>query len=289
MDRQDAHGSGQEWNWLDGLDVLWRARYMVIAAALGAGVLTAVIVLLIPRTYGAAATIHVGKVMDRLIADPLNVAVEIGDGSTGSRLARAGFSDQTPEDLAQAVSAAVRVQAVGPATTPSPFITVMAEGDSPDYAKRLARVAAQLIVDDHNAKFDAWMARLGVFREQIDRQIAAARSDIAEIDTALKDFRTRPTVSAPAVLLMRAQLEEKQTQLLNFMREQRDLDLNLTVHSERTVMVAEPLLPRDRMRPRRTVTTLAGAVSGFVLAVLWAVANDARRRSGRTARSGGAR
>jgi len=73
VDQQDTHGLVAEWNWLDGLDVVWRARYLVIAAALGAGVLAAIIVLLIPRTYGAVATIRVGKVMDRLIADPLNV------------------------------------------------------------------------------------------------------------------------------------------------------------------------------------------------------------------------
>jgi hypothetical protein len=207
----------------------------------------------------------------------------------GSRLAKAGFTDRTPEELAGDVGATVRAQVIGTTTSASQFVTVVADGDSPESAKRLVLAAAQVIVDDHQRRFDVWMARLGVFREQIDRQIAAARSDIAEIDAALKDFRTKPTVSAPAVLLMRAQLEEKQTQLLGFMREQRDLDLNLTVQSERTVIVAEPLLPRDRMRPRRTVTTLAGAVSGFVLAVLWAVASDSGRRSGRTARSGGAR
>jgi hypothetical protein len=289
VDHQDTHGSGQEWNWLDGLDVLWRSRYMVIAAALGAGVLTAVVVLLIPRTYGAVATLKVGRVMDRLIVDPLGVSVEIGDSSMGSRLAKAGFTGRTPEQLARDVGAAVRAQVVGNTTSPSQFITVTANGDSPESAKRLVLAAAQVIVDDHRKRFDVWMARLGVFREQIDRQIAAARSDIAEIDAALKDFRTRPTVSAPAVLLMRAQLEEKQSQLLGFLREQRDLDVNLTVQSERTVVVADPLVPKDRMRPRRTITTLAGAVSGFVLAVLWAVASDARRRSGRTARSGGAR
>jgi hypothetical protein len=60
-------------------------------------VLTAVIVLLIPRVYGAVAAIHVGKVMDRVIAAPPNVTVEIGDSSMGSRLAKAGFTDRTPE------------------------------------------------------------------------------------------------------------------------------------------------------------------------------------------------
>jgi uncharacterized protein involved in exopolysaccharide biosynthesis len=289
VDQQDAHGDVAEWAWLDGIEAIWRARYLVIAAALGAGVLTAVVVLLIPRTYVAVATLKVGKVTDRLIADPLGVSVEIGDISIGSRLAKAGFTDRTPEEFARDVAAAVRVQVIGNTTTPSQFVTVTANGDSPESAKRLVLAAAQVIVDDHQKRFDAWMTRLGVFREQIDRQIAAARSDIAEIDAALKDFRTKPTVSAPAVLLMRAQLEEKQSQLLGFLRELRDLDVNLTVQSERTVVVADPLVPKDRMRPRRTITTLAGAVSGFVLAVLWAVGSDARRRPGRTARSGGAR
>jgi uncharacterized protein involved in exopolysaccharide biosynthesis len=85
-------------------------------------------------------------------------------------------------------------------------------------------------------------------------------------------------VAAPAILLMRAQLEEKQTQLLGFLREQRDLDLNLTVHSEMTRVLAEPGVPRSRIRPRRTITTVGGAATGGLLAVFWAVAWDARRR-----------
>jgi hypothetical protein len=169
------------------------------------------------------------------------------------------------------VGAAVRAQVLGNTTSPSQFITVAANGDSPESSKRLVIAAAQVIVDDHRKRFDVWMARLGVFREQSDRQIAAA----------LEDFRTKPTVSAPAVLLMRAQLEEKQSQLLGFLREQRDLDVNPTVQSERTVVVAAPLVPKGRMRRRRTITTLDAAVSRFVLAVLWAVASDARRGSGR--------
>lgn len=289
MDQQDTHGSVEEWTWLDGLDVVWRARYLVIAAALAAGVLTAVIVLLIPRTYGAVATIRVGKVMDRLIVDPLNVTAEITDSSMGSRLARAGFKDQTPEELAKAVAAAVRVQVVGANTTPTPFVTVMADGDSADSAKRLALAVAQLIVDDHGRRFDSWMERLGVFRAQIDQQITEVRAEVAEIDSALKAFRAKPTVDAPAVLLMRAQLEEKQTQLLNFLREQRDLDLNLKIHSERTVVVADPLLPKDRLRPRRTVTTLAASASGGLLAVFWALVSDGRRRRQTAPRGSGSR
>ena len=289
MDQQDPRCTPDEWTWLEGLEVAWRARYLVVAAALLAGVVVAAIMFLVPRTYGAEATIRVGKVMDRLIADPLNVALEIGDSSMGSRLSRAGFTDRTPETLARAVSAAVPVQGTGATTTPSPFVTVVAEGDSGDAAKRLALAVAQLIVDDHQRRFDASMERLRVFRSQIDRQIAEVRAEVAEIDAALKTFRSKPTVDAPAILLMRAQLEEKQTQLLDFLREERDLDLNLTIHSERTVVVADPLLPKERLRPRRTITTLAASASGGLLAVFWALVLDGRRRRQQTPRGAGTR
>jgi uncharacterized protein involved in exopolysaccharide biosynthesis len=166
---------------------------------------------------------------------------------------------------------------------------VVAEGDSGDAAKRLALAVAQLIVDDHQRRFDASMERLRVFRSQIDRQIAEVRAEVAEIDAALKTFRSKPTVDAPAILLMRAQLEEKQTQLLDFLREERDLDLNLTIHSERTVVVADPLLPKERLRPRRTITTLAASASGGLLAVFWALVLDGRRRRQQTPRGAGTR
>ena len=216
--------------------------------------------------------------MDRVLVDPLHVAFAVNSDSIGGRLRQAGVTDRSAEQLAEAVSATVDSQVVGATTVTSLIVSVEARGRTVEEAKRLALAVSQVIIDEHRPRYDASMKRVGEFREQLQSQVAAIRSEITEVEAAVRSFRSNPSVAAPAILLMRAQLEEKQTQLLGFLREQRDLDLNLTVNSEMTQVLAEPAVPRSRIRPRRTVTTLGGAAMGGLLAVFWAVAWDARRR-----------
>jgi uncharacterized protein involved in exopolysaccharide biosynthesis len=282
VERSDAPDTTNTWDWLDGLGSLWRARYPIVGATMASGVLTAGVVLMMPRSYHAVATIRVGRVMDRVLADPLHVAVALNSDSIGGRLRQAGFTDRSPEKLAEAVSAGVGTLVVGTNTVASPIVSIDAAAPTVDGAKRLALGVAQIVVDEHTKRYAASVERLSVFREQLQAQVTSITAEIADVEAGLKAFRANPTVAAPAILLMRAQLEEKQTQLLGFLREQRDFDLNLTVNSEKTTIMADPLVPPSRIRPRRTMTTLAGAASGGLLAVFWAVARDARRRRGAT-------
>jgi uncharacterized protein involved in exopolysaccharide biosynthesis len=278
VERSDTQDSSNSWDWFDGLESIWRARYVIVGATLLAGLLTAAVMLVTPRSYQAVAALRVGKVMDRVLVDPLHVAFAINSDSIGGRLRQAGVTDRSAEQLADAVSAIVDSQVIGNATVTSLVVSVEARGRTVEEAKRLALAASQVIIDEHRPRYDASMKRVGEFREQLESQVAAIRGEITEVEAAVRSFRSNPSVAAPAILLMRAQLEEKQTQLLGFLREQRDLDLNLTVNSEMTRVLAEPAVPRSRIRPRRTITTLGGAAMGGLLAVFWAVAWDARRR-----------
>jgi uncharacterized protein involved in exopolysaccharide biosynthesis len=277
VERPDTQNTNH-WDWLDGLDSIWRARYLVAAATLLAGMLTAAVMLVAPRSYLAVVTLRVGKVMDHLLVDPTHVASEINSESIGVRLRNAAITGRTPEDLGNAVSARVGAQIPGPTTLASPFVAVEARGRTGEEAKRLSMAVAQIVIDEHRPRYDTAMKRVGEYREQLQSQVVAIRGEIAEIESAVRTFRTSPTVGPPAVLLMRAQLEEKETQLLAFLREQRDLDINVTVNSEMTRVLAEPSVLAARTRPRRTMTTVAGAATGGVLAVFWALALDARRR-----------
>jgi uncharacterized protein involved in exopolysaccharide biosynthesis len=278
VERPEAQDGTYQWDWFDGVSSIWRTRYVIVGATILAGLLTAAVVLVVPRSYQAVATIRIGKVMDRVLVDPLHVGFAINSDSIGGRLRQAGVTDRTPEELAEAVSAVVETQVMGSATVTSPIVSIVASGRTAEAAKRLSLAVAQIIIDEHQPRYNASMKRVGEFREQLQSQVAAIREEIADVEAALRAFRGNPSVAAPAILLMRAQLEEKQTQLLTFMREQRDLDLNLTVNSEMTAVVAEPVIPRSRIRPRRTITTLGGAAAGGLLAVFWAVARDTRRR-----------
>lgn len=272
MERPDTTRERDEWDWQDALDSVWRRRFRILVATLASGALTAAVVVLLPRTYGAVTTIRVGRVVDKLLAEPANVAAAINSQSIGGRLRRAGFPDRRPEELADAVAAAVGTLPPGGAeNAPTPFVTIVARGPSVDEARRLSAAVATLVVEEHLARYETIVARHRAYRDDLQRQITAILSEIGEIETALKAFRTNPPVSALGVLLMRAQLQEKQTQLLAFLREQRDVDIGLSANSEKTATVGDTVAPRSLIRPPRTVITLAGTTVGGLLAVFWAL------------------
>lgn len=276
MDTRTAPRPDDEWSWMDGLFAIWRYRYQIVLATVATGILTAGVMMVIPRSYESVLTLKIGRVLDRPLDEPLQVATLINSPSIGSRLRAAGttaFKAEVYDDLV-----AAEVASAPPGMALPPLVTVLGRGTTVPEAKQLALSAAAIVIEEHNRRFDETLAWQRNYRRQLQAQIDAIRTDLADVEAGLRTFRMKPTVEAPAILLMRSQLEEKQSQLLAFERELRDVDISMTANSERTRMLGEPLVPLTRIKPRRTMTTIMATAAAGVLSVCLAVVWDARRR-----------
>jgi hypothetical protein len=216
-----------------------------------------------PPTYRAEINIENGLVFGRSIESPYAAAAYLE--SQAARLALRERSGQRIRE--RDVRAEVVEGGVGQTLAPS-YIRLRVRGPSPAEAHRRATILLDILRERHQPKFDATLAGHREYVATLERQIDATREDIAEIDSMLRRLRLNPRVNAPAVLLMQAQLEAKQTQLLQFSRELRDNRIEGSANTRMTTALS-PLAPPDRREwPSRTLFGAVGFLAGLCLAVL---------------------
>ena len=61
MERSETQDNADAWDWFDGLVSIWRARYVIIGATALAGLLTAAVMLVTPRSYQAVPRFASGR------------------------------------------------------------------------------------------------------------------------------------------------------------------------------------------------------------------------------------
>lgn len=265
---------GYTWQEL-GAAVLGRWR-LVLVNALVAGILAAGIVLLVPRTHVALLSLRVGKVATLLLDDPATVALWVRSDMFSATLARQ-LGEKEPDDFLGTVTAFAEHIDTGSQRIASSVITIRAKGKDPDEATRRARAALAMVSAEHDRRYRVLMDQNRQYADRLTAQIEIVRAELREVEAGLKEFRRNPTVAAPAVLLMRAQLEEKQTQLMGFIKELRDIELGLLGHSEPTRALGEPVTPRRLVSPRRTLTVAAVTMTAGFFTVAWVALGAALR------------
>jgi uncharacterized protein involved in exopolysaccharide biosynthesis len=256
-----------DWNWTDAVAVVWARRYLIVAVTVGAGVAAVLLALVTPRTYLATLTIRIGRVMDRPIQDPAQAMSWTRTAGFASVVHKRGFTDIPLDSLLGNLQAVPAVE--GQIT---PYLSLQVRAAGADRAARLARAAGEVVLEDHRRRYQTMLESQQQYRESLRQQLTAIQQDLKALEESLRQFRVRPTVEAPAVLLMQAQLEDRQSQVLQFTRELRDLEVGLGSQSEQTQQIGDVVLPRSEMRPRRRAMGVAGAAAGALLALFWVIA-----------------
>ena len=152
------------------------------------------------------------------------------------------------------------------------LVNIAARANAPERAVDLAETAAELVVQAHKPLFDDLMGQHRRYEEKLDKQVQVIQKELGELEGAIKSNRTSPQVNAPAVILMQAQLEQKQSQLLGFIRELRDVRIHNTssAYSEGTRVVLPPVLPEHHTNPRVKLNTLIAGIIGFMSTLMLA-------------------
>jgi uncharacterized protein involved in exopolysaccharide biosynthesis len=281
--RSDALIDPVEWEGRDLVYALLRRWWVVALVTLATGLTTAAVMVMMPRTYGAVVTLRIGHVGDRRLFDSPEVATQATSYDVGARLAAAGlYPASSPESVASMLTAAPGSGIPGVDTAPptptavqTGYVTVRAQCGSPDEAKRLAKAVAGLLLREHQRRFEDTARYQRAYRDRLQAQIDAARADAAKLDEGL---RGAPQGGNSAALLIGVRREEKLVQIQALDRELRDLDILLSVNSETTTSVGEPVVLMKLTTPRRTVTTLAGAILGGLLGIFWVLLTNTPRR-----------
>jgi uncharacterized protein involved in exopolysaccharide biosynthesis len=254
---------------LDYWNAIRRSWWLIVSGTVACALTAFVVSLVLTKTYVTTIDLIIGEVWNTPIEDPYRVAE-----SVNSKPFLAKTKEKVPDlletvdemDARQMVSAQTVEGGTGPSGKKAILVKVTTKGRTPKQAVDLARGVADLIIQEYQSRYEQTLAQYKTYEKDLDSQIGALRRDIGDLELILKKQRESPSTSAPAVILLQAQLEQKQTQLLNFVRELRDVKINnfSETRTSETRVVLPPVLPERKSSPKTTVIVLVATALGFL-------------------------
>ncbi len=259
---------------IDYLRILWKRRWLFLGVTIGCMLAALVVSLLLPKKYESSLQLKIGRVWQVNLDDPYRMAAVINSEP---------FLDEVRQKLGLSRTAyemkkrdAVVAQAiVPPASTTSVnkdtfLVNVVTRGDTPKQAVDLARAVSDLVVQEQTARFKELLSVHLLYEKNLESQTQIMDNEIHNLDATLKRLQTNPQVSAPAVILLQAQLEQKQSQLLGFIKELRDVHASNTsaTLTENTHVVLPPVLPRTPISPKIAFNVAIAGVIGVLAALM---------------------
>ena len=107
------------------------------------------------------------------------------------------------------------------------------------------------------------------YEKGLESHVAVIKKELQQLDKIIKTQRTNPSVNAPAVILLQAQLEQKQTQLVGLIRELRDVRISNS-RSQNTRVVFPPAVPEDPANPKVVLIVSIAGITGLMVVLLLA-------------------
>ncbi len=252
--------------------LLWKRRYLIIAGTLACMVAAFFVSLSMPKIYETSLHLIIGRVGEKSIDDPYRVSEIINSVAYLDEVRGKVMLRQTASEMKNAkVVEARTVEGGRKSGVAVPLLVeIITRAHSPVKAVDLAEATAEILIQEHKRVFDELMKEHLYYQSELEGQIQAIKKDVRELDQSIKNQRTNPQVSAPAIILMQAQLEQKQSQLLQFMKELRDVKLSNSsrAYSENTRIVLPPVIPQKNVRPKIALNVLVAGLSGLIITVL---------------------
>lgn len=242
------------------LGLLWRWKWSILSATVIAAVIGWTVGLFIRPVYESEINVQIGRVFDKDLADSFVVA-----GQIDSQAFRSGFREELRE-MGRRVIDAEAIDPVNKGT--AAYVKIIVLGRSPESAQDLARRVGERVVATHNEPYEAALAQHVAFEETLSQQLEAAKREVTRMEETLRGLQRAPGVGAPAVLLLQAQLETRQLQLIDLAGKLRDARIERANETRKTRIMAPPSEPISPVWPRKTLIAVVAGGLAFLVAVL---------------------
>lgn len=257
----EASLSEEEIELIDYLRVIWKRRWLIVGGTLACMIVALAVSLMQPKMYETTLDLKIGQVWQNPIDDPNLVAAVINNEPFLDKVREKTGLSYTAYQMKKGKTVAAKVVDKAPL-----LVNVVTREHSPKKAVELAEAVADLVIHEHQLRFDELMSEHIRYEKDLESQVQAMQREIQELDVTLKQQRTNPQVNAPAVILLQAQLEEKQGQLVNFIRELREVKSSNAskARSENTRVILPPPLPEDHVNPKTRLNTMIAGIVGLM-------------------------
>jgi uncharacterized protein involved in exopolysaccharide biosynthesis len=274
------------------LQVIWKRRVVILFVTLFCAVFAGAISLILPKSYQSELLIKIGSVGNigdvGSIGNVGNVG-NVGNMSTTlieneimvielikSKSFLTTVINKNPNRWGRLIDPKeLNVKATVKKSTAlekhSWMVNIQAEGRSPQQAVEIVNAIANEVILRHKEKFDSAVAILEKMEEDLNIQIGASEKQVEELKKIIMSVGGGPKMDVPAVILLRANLNDREN-WLTFLK-QRIGNLRLAtsaLYTENTKVTDPPVIPEKPVKPRKAFNIAIGTVIGLIISIFWA-------------------
>ncbi|MCG3115714.1 MAG: Wzz/FepE/Etk N-terminal domain-containing protein [Candidatus Manganitrophus sp. SA1] len=256
---------------IDYLRVIWRRRMLILLGTVFCVILAGAISFILPPVYEASAQVRIGRVWDKEMENPYLTKEMIGSDAFLDRVIGQLNLPITPYQMKKRKTIEVEVLEGGVVGQKLPLLLgIRVRAQDPQQAVDISNTVSRLLIEEHQRRFDEKLKEYISYEKEVEREVARIEEQITDLEKMVKKQLLNPSVNAPSVILLQAQLEQKTAQLLGFKKELRDTRINnaSSIVTESSKLVAPPVLPKDQINPRIKLNMAMAGMLGFFISLL---------------------
>ncbi len=275
----EAYLSEEEIELIDYLRVIWKRRWLIVGGTLACMIVALVVSLIQPEMYQTTLDLKIGQVWQNPVDDPNLVAAVINNEPFLDKVRQKTGLSYTAYKMKKGNTVVAKVVDKAPL-----LVNVVTREHSPEKAVELAETVADLVIHEHQLRFDELMSEHIRYEKELEGQVQAMQREIQELETTLKRQRTNSQVNASAVVLLQTQLAGEKGQLVNFAKELREVksNNNSKARSENTLVTFPPPIPEEHVNPKTGLNMAIAGIVGLMIFLMLAFfleyLEQARRR-----------
>lgn len=257
---------------IDYLRVIWRRRKLIVLGTIGSMILAGVASFAMSPVYEATAQVRIGRVWDKEIESPYLTRELVGSDDFLSRVIKQLNLSVTPYLMKKQRTIRVEVVEGGVAGQSLPLLlSIQVRSTDPQQAVDISNTISHILIDEHQRRYEEKLKEYRSYEKELGQEVGRIEEQINDLEKMIKKQLLNPSVNAPSVILLQAQLEQKNVQLLNFKKELKDTRINnvSSIVTETTKLISPPVLPKDQINPRIKLNmALAGLLGFFLILVI---------------------
>jgi uncharacterized protein involved in exopolysaccharide biosynthesis len=245
--------------------VIWRRKRLIIIGTLVCMITGGAVSFIMPKTYETKTTIKIGKVTGKIIEDPFALSKTItSEPFLAGVVNTLGLDNSNIARLENQINVSI----IGEKKlNDSQVLLLTVQADSPQKAVERANIIVNVVIKRHKVLFEEHMKEHYNYEKYLEGQIKWGDEEIKRLGESIRELSINPQVNALAIILLRAQFEEKEVGLVELNRELRDVRIEnySAINSANTTVVDPPILFKKHIKPKKTLNIIVAGVAGLMI------------------------
>jgi len=255
----------QEIELIDYLNVIWKRKGLIIGGTLLATAAALVVSLGIPKTYEVSRTIQIGKLPGGIHGGTMieGKFIESREAVIG-RLTNHRVLKMLMEKVHSGLPNTEMGALVSISTKPNPAVRYKVQTHDPQAVVRVADELAEYIIKIHKPVFDNGLQITKEHEAELAATIRNMGSGVQSMKKLMKRIVETPGVDATALILLQANIEDRNRSVADLRRELKESRLS-RLGSENTSVIAADAPPKSAVKPRVKLNVALAGTLGLMM------------------------